>query len=495
MATLRSLLLTVAVILISMLPAQAQRSAEATHIVRPGETLGLIAQRYGVNIYQLAALNGISNAHLIFSWQQLAIPSEAFPADPATSVRGTHIVQPGESLDSIAKFYGINLFELQTLNNIYHAWIFPGDELALPVEGPAPETPAADPVSVDTTPAPIETSPAPSASGLSHVVRFGETLGTIAADYGVSLLDLQQINDIWTYLIYAGQELQIPAGGTPPTTAPAPDSQSPVTQGPTLAVLPDTHIVQRGETLFSIAQQYDVTVDALMTANGIADPRRIHSGLELRVHNLETAIPPQATSPATAPAVPSANRDQYVVLPGEYLSTIGAKLGMSWLAIAAINGISDPDSLYASAVLQVPTAEEAARYGPVYPAVTDPGAHLGVGRELVVVLSTQTAYAYENGILQKRSVISSGLPATPTVQGNYKIYRKLRYRHMVGPDYDLPNVPWVMYFYQGYAFHGTYWHNNFGTPMSHGCVNMTNADAQWFYNFAPVGTPVHVRFY
>jgi lipoprotein-anchoring transpeptidase ErfK/SrfK len=111
------------------------------------------------------------------------------------------------------------------------------------------------------------------------------------------------------------------------------------------------------------------------------------------------------------------------------------------------------------------------------------------------VLSTQTAYAYENGILQKRSVISSGLPATPTVQGNYKIYRKLRYRHMVGPDYDLPNVPWVMYFYQGYAFHGTYWHNNFGTPMSHGCVNMTNADSKWFYDFAPVGTPVHVRFY
>ena len=495
MGTFRSLILIIAVMLISMLPAQAQRSAEATHIVRPGETLGFIAQRYGVNIYQLAALNSISNAHIIYSWQQLAIPAEAFPAAPAISARGTHIVQPGDTLDSIAKSYGIDLFELQTLNNIYHAWIFPGDELALPVEGSALDVSAPVPSQEDTTPTPVESNPAPSASGDTHIVQFGETLGNIATYYGVSLFDLQAINNIWTYLIYPGQTLEIPAGGAPTTTALAPVSQPPTTQSPAPVAQSNTHIVQRGETLFGIAQQYDVTVDALMTANGIADPRRIHSGLELRVRNLETAIPPQSTSPATAPAAPSANRDQYVVLPGEYLSTIGAKLGMSWLAIAAINGISDPDSLYAGAVLQVPTAEEAARYGPVFPAVTDPGAHVGVGRELVVVLSTQTAYAYENGILQKRSVISSGLPATPTVQGNYKIYRKLRYRHMVGPDYDLPNVPWVMYFYQGYAFHGTYWHNNFGTPMSHGCVNMTNADAQWFYNFAPLGTPVHVRFY
>ena len=50
-----------------------------------------------------------------------------------------------------------------------------------------------------------------------------------------------------------------------------------------------------------------------------------------------------------------------------------------------------------------------------------------------------------------------------------------------------------MYFYSGYAFHGTWWHNNFGRPMSRGCVNMTNADAKWFYEFGEIGTPVYVR--
>ena len=59
--------------------------------------------------------------------------------------------------------------------------------------------------------------------------------------------------------------------------------------------------------------------------------------------------------------------------------------------------------------------------------------------------------------------------------------------------YDLPNVPHVMYFYRDYAIHGAYWHNNFGRPMSHGCVNLSNSAAKWMYGWATVGTPVVVH--
>ena len=51
-----------------------------------------------------------------------------------------------------------------------------------------------------------------------------------------------------------------------------------------------------------------------------------------------------------------------------------------------------------------------------------------------------------------------------------------------------------MYFYGGYGLHGTYWHNNFGTPMSHGCVNLSQGDAAWLYNWAPVGTKVVTHY-
>ena len=64
---------------------------------------------------------------------------------------------------------------------------------------------------------------------------------------------------------------------------------------------------------------------------------------------------------------------------------------------------------------------------------------------------------------------------------------------MSGPGYRLPNVQWVQYFVGANALHGTYWHHNFGHPMSHGCVNLTNKDARFLYNWAPYGTPVVVH--
>jgi lipoprotein-anchoring transpeptidase ErfK/SrfK len=61
---------------------------------------------------------------------------------------------------------------------------------------------------------------------------------------------------------------------------------------------------------------------------------------------------------------------------------------------------------------------------------------------------------------------------------------------MRGPGYYLRDVPYVMYFYKDYGLHGTYWHDNSSTPMSHGCVNLSSADVEWLFNWASVGTRV-----
>ncbi len=558
--------------------AQAQRPAAAKHIVKPGETLGLIAQNYGVDISTLAAANGISNAHFIHSWQQLTIPFSAGQQRAVAAGGETHIVRRGETLGSIAKSYGIALRDLMALNNVF-GWIYPGDELKLPLSGradppdldPAPESEtggnthivrvgetlgtiaAAYGISLDDlqaanniwgwiiyvgqeltipgdgsavvaddeaatpveSPAPTEASPPVEPSGITHTVQFGETLAKIASAYGVSLDDLQSLNDVWTWIIYVGQELEIPAGGQPPKeaeaaeappepTAPAQSQeQSAPVEKPAPAPQADTHTVQRGETLFRIAKTYGVDLDALARANGIADATKIHSGLVLRVSRLGSVSAPAASAKPDPqpPAAPAADRKRYLVQRGDSLSEIGARLNMSWQAIADVNGITDPNALKAGLSLLLPNHKELAKYSPgnsnaknfYFGSVDHPGPRIGVGREIVVQLSTQTAYAYENGVLQKRALISSGLPKTPTVQGDFKVYRKIRSQTMDGPGYYLENVEWVMYFKWEYALHGTYWHYNFGQPMSHGCVNMTNADAKWFYNFASVGTPVHVR--
>jgi len=111
-----------------------------------------------------------------------------------------------------------------------------------------------------------------------------------------------------------------------------------------------------------------------------------------------------------------------------------------------------------------------------------------------VDLSNQILYAYRGDQFLNAFLISSGTSAFPTVTGAYKIYAKHSQYTMRSPEYDLPDVPYSMFFHKGYSIHGTYWHNNFGTPMSHGCVNMNTDDAAWIYENAPVGTYVFIHY-
>ncbi len=139
---------------------------------------------------------------------------------------------------------------------------------------------------------------------------------------------------------------------------------------------------------------------------------------------------------------------------------------------------------------------------PLSPAVP-PGA-----KSLEVDLAAQQVIAYEGGREVRRMSISSGIPSdlptdngvpTRTPSGRFRIFHKYPSRHMGNGDltsaleaYELPGVPWVSFFVDtGVAFHGTYWHDNFGKPMSHGCVNMRNEDARWVFRWS---TPTYEPF-
>ena len=124
---------------------------------------------------------------------------------------------------------------------------------------------------------------------------------------------------------------------------------------------------------------------------------------------------------------------------------------------------------------------------------TDPAELADEGRWIDVDLGNQSVTAFEGETAVRSFVVSTGTAIHPTVTGQFRVYIKLSSTPMAGPGYYLPGVPWVMYFYRGYGLHGTYWHNNFGTPMSHGCINLTIPDSEWLYNFAPLGTLVNVH--
>ncbi len=114
-------------------------------------------------------------------------------------------------------------------------------------------------------------------------------------------------------------------------------------------------------------------------------------------------------------------------------------------------------------------------------------------KHIYVDLTHQKLYAYDGNTRVFDFDVSTG-KWHPTPTGTFRIHVWLRYTRMTGGDpaigtyYDLPNVPFTMYFgnddipwYWGYSLHGAYWHNNFGHPMSHGCVNMRIEDAEKMY--------------
>lgn len=121
-------------------------------------------------------------------------------------------------------------------------------------------------------------------------------------------------------------------------------------------------------------------------------------------------------------------------------------------------------------------------------------------RRIVVKRKEEMLYAYDGGTLFLKTPVSTGLDLTPTPRGDFVVYKKTPTRYMQGPIsdlsdqyYDLPGVPWDLYFTaEGGAIHGAYWHNSFGQEWSHGCINVPLDIARVLYNWAPVGTEVLV---
>lgn len=134
----------------------------------------------------------------------------------------------------------------------------------------------------------------------------------------------------------------------------------------------------------------------------------------------------------------------------------------------------------------------------------------GPDRRIEVDLSGQRAVALERGRTVRTFRISTGKAATPTVTGTFYIYARFPLKTMRSDakpgepgHYVVENVPYAQYFYKDYALHGAWWHNGFGRPASHGCINMATRtrnrrwpnspeDAGWLYEWASLGVPVTV---
>ncbi len=118
-------------------------------------------------------------------------------------------------------------------------------------------------------------------------------------------------------------------------------------------------------------------------------------------------------------------------------------------------------------------------------------------RWIDVNLTEQKLVAFEGFVPVFEELVSTGTTNHPTVAGQFRIWLRFQSQDMdgyrLGYDYYLRDVPYVQYFYEDYALHGTFWHSNFGRPMSHGCVNLSPSAAEWLFNWAGYGTLVNIH--
>ncbi len=312
-------------------PVSCPPGFEGRYTVQPGDTMFSIAQRFGVSLNALIAANPqIPNPNLIFPGDVLCVPGTAPPCRVPTSCppgfQGRYTVQPGDTMFSIAQRFGVSLDALIAANpqipnpNL----IFPCDVLCVPGP-PSGRVPASCP---------------PGFQG-RYTVQPGDTMFTIAQRFGVSLDALIAANPHITNpnLIFPGDVLCVPEVTAPP-------------QGRVPASCPTgfqgRYTVQQGDTMFSIAQRFGVSLDALIAANPhITNPNELFPCDVLCV---------PCAQPGRVPAsCPSGFQGQYTVQPGDSMFTIAQRFGVSLNALIAANPhITNPNELFPCDVLCVP---------------------------------------------------------------------------------------------------------------------------------------------
>ncbi len=250
------------------------------------------------------------------------------PAGTLTPTTIDYYVVDGDTLSIVAEKFQVEVETVRQLNYLLTDDIFVGQILRMPFrEGIT-----------------AEGAPTPTPAPYRYTVETGDSLGTIAQQFGVSAVAIMEANELQDpNSVYIGQVLEIPGYAAPSTneaasttagtdgTALAQDSQSAV-----------THIVQPGETLFGIAQKYGVDANAIAEANNVTNRNQLRVGQKMTI--------PGITERAAAEALGRI----HIVQSGESLSAIAQLYGVTSNEIISFNSISNPDAIYVGQELIIP---------------------------------------------------------------------------------------------------------------------------------------------
>ena len=313
-------------------------AANGYYTVKAGDTLYGISRKFGMSLSQLVSVNGISASSLIVPGQILRVAGgetiSTVVKTTATTSRtsgGNYLVQPGDTLYSIARRSGMSLNSLLTLNGLSQSSvIYPGQSLTISQSDNRLATKSSY-------------TAKPLASGAStsgtYTVQAGDTLYSIARRSGMSLNTLLSLNGLsQSSVIHPGQTLKL-SGASNATVA------SPVSYKSTAssASTSDTYTVQAGDTLYSIARRSGMSLNTLLSINGLSQSSVIRPGQTLSVSgsaSQTTATPVSYQTTAT-----STGNGTYTVKAGDTLYRIAYNHGISLTTLLSINGLSETSTI------------------------------------------------------------------------------------------------------------------------------------------------------
>jgi LysM repeat protein len=309
----------------------------------------------------------------------------------------------------------------------------------------------------------------PEQQGTIHVVQAGEHLTAIANRYGTTPQAIASANNLVNMnLVYVGQRLTIPGSASAPA------------QSNTY------YVVDPGDTLSGIAASYGTTTQALVEANGLASANLIYVGQRL-------VIPGGGSAPA--PSTPSSTTGYYTVQAGDTVSSIAVRHGVTGWAIVQSNHLANPNFIYVGQRLVIPGGSS-----PVPEPASQPS---GSNKRIVIDLSEQHMYVYQDGGLLYSWVTSTGMPGAATIPGNFQVLTKLPNAYAYTWGLQMPY--WLGIYWAGSLQNGIHalpimadgrilWDGYLGQPVSYGCVILSTENALTLYNWADLGTPVDIQY-
>jgi LysM repeat protein len=288
-------------------------------VVKPGETLSEIAERYCTSVQRLMQLNNLRSPQDLWAGSRIRVPGGSSGGGGAAG-GGNYTVKPGETLSEIAERYGTSVQRLMQLNNLRSTQdLWAGSRIQVPGAGGGGGARSAT-----------------NTVNANYTVKPGETLSELAERYGTSVQRLMQLNNLRsTQDLWAGSRIQVPV------SRPSATATKPVAVNRNAS----QHTVKSGETLSVIADRYGVSMQNLITLNSLKDPDQLEAGSKLKLRT----SPKQAAKPASKPAPKPAPQTAAAVKPA-------AKQVAQTTAVVKPAAKPQPAQTQATATTAAPTA-------------------------------------------------------------------------------------------------------------------------------------------